>query len=697
MTQPVIATPAPADAVQRTAPAQRSGPPVTPTSAEQEARRWRLIARLADAMTTAGPDCHRCATSAAELFSEELGDLAVVIILEPPGCHEPLVEMAQRDPASKALLDELLALATPDDLRLLCEDAAQAAAAAEATVTGAPATDEPGYYADAYQRYVDSFGLGEAAFAPLRREDTVLGVVICVRSPGSPSYTEADRSAIAAAADRISLLLDAMTARAAEQLTNRQSQVAFENSPIGMSVLSAAGRLRTVNAALCAILGRVPEEVVGRVWTEFTHPDDVNPESRMLEALLQGAARSAQTTKRMVRPDGELRWVELTTTLVPDDRGRPDAFHSQLLDVTDRVAAQTEAARFAALVHTSPDFVAITDLDGAVEFVNAAGRELIGMAPDLDVTRTTVADYLPAESRIQSEHIERATVLREGSWRGTTTLRDWRDDTAIPVAATSFLISDPVTGAPAALATVQRDIREQLAARLALEELADQQRMLLGELVRAEQAERRRIAADIHDESVQLLAAAQLRLQLLDAQLDQVGDSAARQSVANLRELVLGALQRLRQLLVELEPPGLLSENLAEAIRMVGRRLFDGTAVSVAVQGELTGLTPEVAAVLHRAAGEALSNARRHSGAHQVAVRLSQDAGAWRVRVEDDGIGIGAGPRERPGHIGIRGMTSRVEALGGICRVSARPEGGTAVDLVVPTPLERRPGRSGAL
>ena len=660
--------------------------------AELEARRWRLLARLAGALSTGDPDCATCATAAAELLADELGDVAVVMVLDPPGHDDPIMGLGLRSESDRPAIEAVLQQASPADLRTLCEQMA---------VTGVPVVTDPlppgagDWYRTAYAAYADLIEAGGAAHATLSRAGGSLGLVVCARLAGSPAFTEEDLSAIAAAADRISLLLEVMVARTAERAAHRQARLSFEAAQLAMGVMGSDGRIRAVNEAGCVLYGRTAEELIGHSWVEFTHPDDIHPERMVLDELLVGAARHGVATKRIIRPSGEVRWARITMTLVPDEGGRPDAFYGQLLDITDQMAAEARAERFAALVQSSPDFVAIASLEGVVEFVNEAGRALIGLAPDVDVGTTSVPDYFTPESRVLSEEEERPAVLREGVWRGVATLRDWRDDSGIPVEAVSFVLRDPVTGQPAALATVQRDIRERLAAQRALEDLAEQQRLLLGELLRAEQAERQRIAADVHDESVQLLAAAQLRLQLLDAQLARVDAGNARQSVANLRDLVVGALQRLRQLLVELEPPEQLRDGLDDAVRQVARRLFDGTDVAVEVRGALRGVSPEAAAVLHRAAGEALSNARRHAGARRVTVALEEDGTSWGLCVEDDGSGIASDLPARAGHLGIRGMTSRIEALGGTCRVGQRPQGGTRVEISVPTPQSAR--RSAAL
>jgi diguanylate cyclase (GGDEF)-like protein/PAS domain S-box-containing protein len=126
--------------------------------------------------------------------------------------------------------------------------------------------------------------------------------------------------------------------------------------------------------------------------------------------------------------------------------------------------------RFEALAHASPDFIAIAGIDGRVEWVNAAGRALVGIPDDVDVARTSIADYLTDRGGRASAEVEQPAVLRDGFWQGQATLRDWRTGDDIPVEVTSFLIRDLTTAEPVALATVQRDVRERIAAEQRLAE-----------------------------------------------------------------------------------------------------------------------------------------------------------------------------------------------------------------------------------
>jgi PAS domain S-box-containing protein len=228
------------------------------------------------------------------------------------------------------------------------------------------------------------------------------------------------------------------------------------------------------------------------------------------------------------------------------------------------------------------------------------------------------------------------------------------------------------------------DVTTLHAAEVEIVELAEQRRLLLAELVSAEQAERNRIGQEVHDDSIQLLAAAQLRMQLL---VDQLSDNERANAAAlTVSDLLSTAHRRLRQLLLELEPPASVDRPLSDSIVHVASIFFEETDTRVSVSGSLDELPPEVAAVFFRAARECLSNARRHAHASRVEVLLTEDNAAWQLSVTDNGIGVPHQLTSEPGHLGLRGIHSRAEALGGSCTIRRGPGGGIEVLVAVPKP-----------
>lgn len=209
-------------------------------------------------------------------------------------------------------------------------------------------------------------------------------------------------------------------------------------------------------------------------------------------------------------------------------------------------------------------------------------------------------------------------------------------------------------------------------------------RALLSRLIRAQEDERQRIAGDVHDDSVQIMAAVAMRLHLLRQELTEPGELAA---MEKLEQSVQEAIGRLRNLLFDLRPPSLDREGLAAAIAECGQRgLGDGQVIfrvdnAVAIEPPLEART-----ILYRVAQEALNNANKHAEAKTVSVSLTQRDGGIEVSVRDDGVGFDAAQVALlvPGHLGILSMSERAQMAGGTVEIESSPGTGTNVRCWLP-------------
>ena len=352
-------------------------------------------------------------------------------------------------------------------------------------------------------------------------------------------------------------------------------------------------------------------------------------------------------------------------------------------------ATNEELLRFQALVEASSDLIAIADPSGRLLYLNPGGRQMVGLEPHADVTTMRIPDLLPPEAHEFWRTVRHPAILRDGHWQGETRLRpvDGRPD--VPVAASSFVIRDPDAGTPFAMASIQRDISERLRAQTALTELANQRARLLTRLVAAQEDERSRVAADVHDDSVQALAAVELRLGVLRRRLE-VDAPELVATVDALNESVGSATTRLRHLLFDLESPA-RSGALADALKEAGAFIFEDTDIRWRVIGELDLDVPQATRVTaYRVAKEALVNVVRHARARTVVVELASQDGGIAVSVRDDGGGIEPGAdHERPGHLGLASMRDRALVAGGHLEVRPADGGGTVVRVWLPLPAEQ--------
>lgn len=196
------------------------------------------------------------------------------------------------------------------------------------------------------------------------------------------------------------------------------------------------------------------------------------------------------------------------------------------------------------------------------------------------------------------------------------------------------------------------------------------------------QAERQRLAHDIHDTLAQGFTSIVLLAQTAAATVPDDG-GAVRRSLAAIEDTARQNLAEARALVAALTPPALASASLAAA----GSRLTEqlgretGIAASWAVAGEPRPLPADAEVALLRALQEALANVRRHARASSVRATLAYGGDEVRLTVCDDGAGFT--PTEAVDGFGLRGMRARLEQVGGSLVVSSAPGRGTRLDAVV--------------
>ena len=108
-------------------------------------------------------------------------------------------------------------------------------------------------------------------------------------------------------------------------------------TPLGMSVISPDRHMLQVNPALCRLLGRSAEDLVGMQADQFTHPDDLGVHVDAHARLLAGEIDDYQVEKRYLRPDGAIVWAALHVAAVRDEQGQAVRLVSQVHDITAQV------------------------------------------------------------------------------------------------------------------------------------------------------------------------------------------------------------------------------------------------------------------------------------------------------------------------------------------------------------------------
>lgn len=209
----------------------------------------------------------------------------------------------------------------------------------------------------------------------------------------------------------------------------------------------------------------------------------------------------------------------------------------------------------------------------------------------------------------------------------------------------------------------------------------EERERLLRRAVEASDAERRRIAADLHDGVVQELAGASFALAAAAKNTDEPAVSASLDRVA---AGVRQSMRSLRSLLVEIYPPNLQTEGLAAALGDLLAPL-PGSGLSTSLEvPPLMDLPSDVAAMLFRVAQESVRNTQRHADANVLSVRVRLADSSVIMTITDDGRGFDTTKPAPEGHVGLRLLADLARESGSTLDIRSEPGAGTTVRVEVP-------------
>lgn len=251
--------------------------------------------------------------------------------------------------------------------------------------------------------------------------------------------------------------------RAQESLrqTNEQLRCSIDSMPVGYIIWDTDFNVIDWNHAAERIFGYSRAEVLGKPALDFICTEDFRETFRYgAVRLFEGEAVVFSEKKSNVRSDDAVISCKWHNTPLKDQDGSIFAILSMAEDVTEQLLVEDQKQKYEWLVKNSSDFIAIATLDQNMLYVNDAGRSLVGLEPDDDVTKLTISDFLTEYGREISREIEIPTAEAHGHWSGENSLRHFTSGRAIPVHVDTFVINDARSGQPIAIGSVQRDITE---------------------------------------------------------------------------------------------------------------------------------------------------------------------------------------------------------------------------------------------
>jgi PAS domain S-box-containing protein len=472
-----------------------------------------------------------------------------------------------------------------------------------------------------------------------------------------------------------------------------------EVSADGLAVLDAGGRFAQLNTAAARLLGAAADELVGRP-APF-------------------AADRAQDTVRWAAADGRRRDLEYRTAPLPDgghavwfrdttDIGRQQGRLTAIARAASSVAeayslsATLEAVAREIVMSANISAVQIMAVDDPTD-LRVLGMAGFGSAPDF-VARLRACRQRGAHVRFLDAFVSgkpviephrKPLIMADPAWEPLREIMDrpdWDAFVAMPMIVRGRPVGvinayyRPGEGpGPGSLAFLEA-MADQAAVAVDMAALLAQTRD------RAQSAERRKLARDLHDSVVQQLFSMRMQAQALRRRLDRpdADHASVRRAAEELAELSAGALADLRLLVFELRPLDLAEHGLIAALRAhaASLRARTGLAIDVQVPAKLRFRGgQDVQEDVYRVVSEALHNVVKHANATTVEVTVAAEAPDLVVRVVDDGDGESSGADDGPltrERLGLLSMRERTERWGGRFEAGPCPDRGWLVRAAVP-------------
>ena len=440
------------------------------------------------------------------------------------------------------------------------------------------------------------------------------------------------------------------------------------SSPFLLTELDEQRRVLFVSPNYERITGMAPETLLQSDWTLFLHPND----APLVEEAIARAARNscAHALARGRRAGDGWLWYDCFFVSFRSASDEPRML-AVSRDVTE-VRAHWE--RFRLIGETSLDLVSELTPDGVVLYASGSHENVLGFHPK-QLVGSRVLDFLHPED---AERV--AAAMQAGPderMRGRFRVRDgegtwrWIDCTATVYDAEG---ERRILG-------VSREVSDSVALEQALRESQERTQLLVTQQEDEREAERARIAREIHDELGQGLTG--LRLQL--GARPERGEGNPSQTEAMLAQID-HLLEAVRRIGARMLPPSLEQFGLVAAIESQARSLADaaGWKLRTELASNETGLDTRQQSAVFRVAQEALTNVARHAGASEVTVRLEILEDRLELMVRDDGRGIPAECVQSPRSSGIGGMRARAAILGATLSIEGVAQEGTKVRLGMP-------------
>ena len=442
------------------------------------------------------------------------------------------------------------------------------------------------------------------------------------------------------------------------------------------------GTITSWNKGAEAIFGYSADEAVGRPVTMLFPDDRTDEEPVILARIRRGENIDHYETIRR-RKDGTLIDISLSVSPIYNDQGMVVGASKIARDVTERRRSEAELRKLAAIVESSSDAIITKDLDGIVTSWNKGAEEIFGYTAD-EVIGRPVTILMP-ENRLDEEPRILERIRNGENVEHYETIRRRKDGTLLDISLNVSPIYDNhghIIGA----SKIARDMTIKRRTEAAIRESE-----IMHKLVQAQEAERHRIARDLHDHLGQQMTALRLRIESLVEKTR--GSDTLKEEIEGIQNIALQIDRDIGFLSWELRPTELDELGLKDAMASFVREWSGQYGIAAEFQANLSmkpgeRLARAIESNLYRIAQESLNNILKHAKAQNVNVMLHQHNDQILLSVEDDGEGFLYPPKPsndgKLSGFGLVGMRERAALLNGSLEVESHRGKGTTILVRVP-------------
>jgi PAS domain S-box-containing protein len=457
----------------------------------------------------------------------------------------------------------------------------------------------------------------------------------------------------------------------------------YDFAPVGYCTLAATGTIEQLNLQMAQLLGSTREQLRDRRLGLFMPLPERAQLAEFLAKLRAVPDQRFSCELTLCRRDESLLVAQVDGLATVPALGQELTYRLALLDVTASRAARDELARsearFRATFEQSHDGMLLLDNHHFVD-LNDAALWMMSRTHRQQVVGHHVAEFWPEYQPDGRRSLDMLSdCLTRASTEGWCRLEWARYDSAGQITWDEIAFSPIlVNGQP----LVQGTWRDITSLKRMQQAKLDQQQQLAQAVLAAEEGEKRRIAENLHNGLAQLLYAAKLSLEQLEAAQFQSDATIFTQAQLKVANLLASAITQTRTLAHELVPRTLEDFGLEAAIQDIcADYSLSPLRLTCHFANVPDGLPLHLTIAMYRMAQELANNIVKHAHATQAKLSLSADGQALELRAEDNGIGFAANSQSKG--LGWQALQDRVRLLNGTLHLATQP-GHTCIIISLP-------------